>query len=187
MASQVDATSPPSGVVAPSPVTTTSVRLMSGVRLDVGDGVADGLEVLHLVVGDLDAELLLGRHDDLDHGQRVDVEVVGERLLFGHVVGVDPGDLFQDLGQARRDLVTGHCGCFLSGVVMGVGCACAYGQRTTCPAYVRPPPNPNSRTGAPEGTSRRSISFDSASGTLAADVFPDSTMSLAMTACGMPS
>src|ERR1700754_2340745 len=114
MASQVDATSPPSGVVAPSPVTTTSGRLISGVRLDVGDGVAHGLEVLHLVVRDLHAELLLGRDHDLDHGQRVDVEVVGERLLLGHVVGVDAGDLFQDLGQARGDLVTGHCGCFLS-------------------------------------------------------------------------
>src|SRR5437763_2338856 len=59
MASQVDATSPPNGVVAPSPVTTTSTVVMSVVRLDVGNGVADGLQVLHLVVGDLDAEPLL--------------------------------------------------------------------------------------------------------------------------------
>src|SRR5699024_10581081 len=68
MAFQVEATSPPSGVVAPSPVTTTSTSLMSVVRLDVGGGVADGLEVLHLVVGDLHTELLLGGHHDLDHG-----------------------------------------------------------------------------------------------------------------------
>ena len=45
---------------------------------DEVDGVADGLEVLDLVVGDRDAELLLGGHDDLDHGQGVDVEVVDE-------------------------------------------------------------------------------------------------------------
>src|SRR3954469_6072262 len=104
MASQVDATSPPSGVVAPSPVTTTSVLLMSVVRLDVADGVADGLEVLHLVVGDLDAELLLGGHHDLDHGQRVDVQVVGERFALPDVVRVDPGVRLEDLGEARGDL-----------------------------------------------------------------------------------
>src|SRR6188768_3866555 len=107
MASQVDATSPPSGVVAPSPVTTTSVVLMSVVRLDEGDGVADGLEVLDLVVGDLDAELLLGGHHDLDHGQRVDVQVVGERLVLGDVVGVHAGDLLEDLGEAGSDLSAG--------------------------------------------------------------------------------
>src|SRR3954451_20756632 len=78
MAPQVDATSPPNGVVAPSPVTTTSLLLMSVVRLDVADGVTDGLQVLDLVVGDLDAELLLGGYHDLDHGQRVAVQVVGE-------------------------------------------------------------------------------------------------------------
>jgi hypothetical protein len=33
--------------------------------LDVGDGVAHGLEVLDLVIGDGDAELLLGGDDDL--------------------------------------------------------------------------------------------------------------------------
>src|SRR4051794_4859989 len=104
MASQVDATSPPSGVVAPSPVTTTSTLLMSVVRLDVGHGVADGLEVLDLVVRDLDAELLLGRHHDLDHGQRVDVQVVGEGLTLGDVVRVHPGDLLEDLGEAGGDL-----------------------------------------------------------------------------------
>src|SRR5215468_9040380 len=75
MASQVDATSPPSGVVAPSPVTTTSGRVtdlpsclrkgpVSGVVLDVGHRVTHGLEVLHLFVRDLHAELLLRGHHD---------------------------------------------------------------------------------------------------------------------------
>src|SRR5687768_18332757 len=115
MASQVDATSPPSGVVAPSPVTTTSTLLMSVIRLDVGDGVAHGLEVLHLVVGNLHAELLLGGHHDLDHGQRVDVQVVGTGLLLGDVVRVHPGDLVEDLGEAGGDLsATCHCCVFLS-------------------------------------------------------------------------
>src|SRR3954449_5108454 len=86
-AAQVVGTSPPTGEVVPSPVTTTRVALICSPRgvgrwwcgcggvavrlprrsavlaaLDEGDGVADGLEVLHLVVGDLDVELLLGGH-----------------------------------------------------------------------------------------------------------------------------
>src|SRR4051794_23860045 len=104
IASHVDATSPPSGVVAPIPVTTTSGMVMSvsqisGVRDDERDGVADGLEVLDLVVRDLHAEPLLGGHDDLDHGERVDVQVLGERLVLGDVLGVDSGDLLEDLAQ----------------------------------------------------------------------------------------
>jgi hypothetical protein len=80
------------------------------IRLDVGDGVADSLEVLHLVVGDLDAELFLGGHHDLDHRQRVDVQVVGEGLFLGDVVRVHAGDLLEDLGQAGSDLSAScHC------------------------------------------------------------------------------
>src|SRR6478736_10248424 len=77
-ASQVLATSPPTGEVVPRPVTTTRFDMVlllstgfldrlddraraSGLRaLDEGDGVAHGLEVLDLVVRDRDAELLLG-------------------------------------------------------------------------------------------------------------------------------
>src|SRR6478609_4063935 len=118
-ASQVLATSPPTGEVVPRPVTTTRVEdmlLLEGVRrtvrsglgpLDERDGVADGLEVLHLVVGDRDAELLLGGDDHLDHGQGVHVEVVDERLVELHVVGVDAGDLVDDLGEVGADLFGG--------------------------------------------------------------------------------
>src|ERR1051325_10812945 len=137
MASQVDATSPPNGAVAPSPVRTTSTLLMSVVRLDVGDGVTDGLQVLDLVVGDLDAELLLGGHHDLDHGQRVDVQVVGEGLLLGDVVRVHPGDLLEDFSEAGGDLcASSHCGNFpLDGAdFRRSGVARLYGQRTTWPA-----------------------------------------------------
>src|SRR6266540_2974465 len=61
------------------------------------------------------------------------------------------------------------------------------GQRMTWPAYERPPPNPNNSTGAPDGISRLSTSFDNAIGMLAADVLPDSTTSLATTALTAPS
>src|SRR5829696_5739895 len=152
--SQVDATSPPSGVVAPSPVTTTvgrpvtvpapptcrrarapggrpsslparaaSTRARSrrGPGLgDVADGVADRLEVGQLVVRDLHVEALLGGQRDLDHGQGVDVEVVGERLVLAHVGGQHPGDLLQDLGQAVADLLVRHCVSF--GSVSGGSC-----------------------------------------------------------------
>src|SRR5690349_7152280 len=140
-AAQVVGTSPPTGDVLPSPVTTTRVALIvsspqgllglcwgTGRRhrcsqapaarrttvgsavlgaLDERDGVADGLEVLDLVVGDLDVELLLGGHDDLDHGERVDVEVVDERLVELDVVGGNAGHLVDDVGEVGADLLSG--------------------------------------------------------------------------------
>src|SRR3954447_20875037 len=156
-AAQVVGTSPPTGEVVPSPVTTTRVALICSPRgvcavvrlhvladgdrragtrtgesgggtwrlpprhrrspgvgwsavlaaLDEGDGVAHGLEVLDLVVGDLDVELLLGGHDDLDHGQRVDVEVVDERLVELDVVGGNAGDLVDDVSEVGADLFGG--------------------------------------------------------------------------------
>src|SRR5215213_3180796 len=134
-ASQVVGTSPPTGEVAPRPVTRTLVLLIvlfpyrgrrgsgcgpsncvtlldglgrrcrSGLGLlDEGDGVTDGLEVLDLVVGDADTELLLGGHDDLDHRQGVDVEVVDERLVGLDIVGSDAGDVLDDRGEVGLDL-----------------------------------------------------------------------------------
>src|SRR5690349_8203783 len=129
-ASQVLGTSPPTGLVVPIPVTTTRLRLMTSPSseltvligsgrlglLDVADGVADGLQVLDLVVGDAHRELLLGGDDDLDHRQRVHVEVVGERLLELDVAGGDAGDLVDDLGELGADLFGGgHAGFLLLG------------------------------------------------------------------------
>src|SRR3954452_14348896 len=118
-ASHVLATSPPTGLVTPSPVTTTLLRLIvrflpwrggsgGGLSLlDVRHGVADGLEVLDGVVGDPHGELLLGGDDDLDHRQRVHVEVVGERLVELDVLGGDAGDLVDDVGKVGADLFGG--------------------------------------------------------------------------------
>src|SRR6516225_10079008 len=133
--SQVLATSPPSGVVAPSPVTTTrdwSARTVissfaavssrtprrrgrwlarSGRDFgaaDVVDDVLDGLQVLQFVVGDLHAELVLGRHRDLDHRQRVDVQVVHEALVRGDLVRGDARDFVDDLPEAGLDFRFGH-------------------------------------------------------------------------------
>ena len=56
------------------------------------------------------AELVLGLHGDLDHRQRVDVQVVDERLLGGHFGRLDAGDLFDDLRETGDDffLTGGH-------------------------------------------------------------------------------
>src|SRR5437773_1086683 len=126
---QVEATSPPSGEVAPRPVTTTrgwSARTVNRSLSSVGgnlwparssryaravhvvDDVLDRLEVLQLVVGDLHPELVLGGHRDLDHGQRVDVQVVDEALVRGDLVGGDAGDLVDDLAETGQDFFLGH-------------------------------------------------------------------------------
>src|SRR5690625_3143794 len=73
--------------------------------LDEVDDVLDRLEVLELVVGDLHAELVLGGDSDLDHGQRVDVEVVHEALFRGHLGGLGADDLLDDLNEAAADLL----------------------------------------------------------------------------------
>src|SRR5690606_16936702 len=136
-AAHVLGTSPPSGVVAPRPVTTTSICLLmcspevgrapgavrwaphpasTGARaggssgLGAGDeahGVADGREVLDLVVGDAHGELLLGERDDRHHRQRVDVEVVGEGLVELDGDGLEARLLADDLGQSLEDLALG--------------------------------------------------------------------------------
>src|SRR3954471_1893483 len=107
IADQVDATSPPSGVVAPSPVTRTVGRVMTSGRdagrLDVLDGVADRAQVARGLVRDANAEALFRGHEDLDHRQRVDLEVVDERLVHLDVVLGHAGDLFDDLGHAAQD------------------------------------------------------------------------------------
>src|SRR6478609_2209699 len=131
MACQVSGAVPPMGVVAPMPVTTTSWSLVirhsplpalpagvgpvsvdSFVAFDVGDRVSHRLQVGQLVVRDLDAELVLGLHGDLDHGQRVDVEVVGEGLVGADVGGAHAGDLLDDLGQSGEGVLVAHDGSF---------------------------------------------------------------------------
>src|SRR3954453_3734268 len=238
-ASHVLATSPPSGVVAPRPVMTTSllmviplsgraagkaplqgpaasVRAVGGrgvlllvlldvgdllVLLDVGDRVAHGLDVAELVVGDGDAELVLDGGGDLDHRQRVDVEVLGEGLLGSGVGRGDAGHLLQDLAETGLDLL----GAYQRGVLsLGgssvrrhaaavvrdgrPGRSMVQGRRRTCPAKVSPAPYPRTRARSPDLASPDSSSSVSASGIEAAEVLPDCTMSRATTVrSGRPS
>src|SRR5690625_667743 len=130
-ADQVEGTSPPSGVVAPSPVTTTVLRDMCAPRAvgpaaggpvhppgrqgsglgagDEGDGVLDGGQAGHVLVGDAHLELLLGQRDDRHHRQRVDVEVVGEGLVRLDRLGRQTGLLVDDLRQSGQDLLLAEC------------------------------------------------------------------------------
>jgi hypothetical protein len=82
--------------------------------LDVGDDVTDGAQTREVLVGDLHAVLVLGLHGDLHHRQRVDVQIVDERLLRGDFRRLDTGDLFDDLGETGDDffLTGGHNGSF---------------------------------------------------------------------------
>ena len=71
---------------------------------DVVDGVAHRLQVLEVLVVDAEpdgalAELLLERLDQLDQGERVGVEVVGERVALVDGRRVD----LEDVGQAVAD------------------------------------------------------------------------------------
>src|SRR6476619_4486589 len=88
------------------------VSASSAVGLDVRHGIADGLEVLGVLVGNGDAELLLATDDDLDHRERVDVEVVDEGLVQLDVLDRYTGDVVDELSELSADLFGGgHKGC----------------------------------------------------------------------------
>ena len=114
IADQVDATSPPSGVVAPSPVTTTVSAPFGHAEppafsADVVHHVLHRGEVLQLVVRDLHAELVLSGDGDLDHGQRVDVQVVDEALARRHLVRRARRRSPRRSRQARRESPARSC------------------------------------------------------------------------------
>lgn len=65
--------------------------------LDVVDGVANGSDLLSVLVGDLDIECLLELHDQLNGIERIGTQVVNYSLL-------DRGALFRDTGfQCHAD------------------------------------------------------------------------------------
>src|SRR5262245_61743412 len=117
-ARQFSAVPTPSGETKPTPVSTTRRRsgklkrrvgsrgrsvaaersvLVPGVLLDVLDGVLDGADLLGVLVRDLDPELLLERHYQLDDVERVGAQVVGEARFHRHLVGIDAELLDDDV------------------------------------------------------------------------------------------
>src|ERR1700740_1094077 len=104
---QVGSVPTASGDTRPTPVTTTRRRtaelkrsrrvrgreagsrrsvLVPGVLLDVFDRLLDVADLLRLLVRDLDPELLLESHHQLDDVEGVGAKVVGEAGLQGHLV-----------------------------------------------------------------------------------------------------
>ena len=81
---------------------------LTGAR-DVVDGLADGLDLLGVLVGDLDPELILELHDQLDEVERVRVEVFLERSLLVDVALLDSELLGQDLLDPFEDFLARSC------------------------------------------------------------------------------
>ena len=57
--------------------------------VDVGDRVLDGRDLLGGVVGDLDPELFLERHHQLDDIEAVRAQIVDEVRVRAHLLGLD--------------------------------------------------------------------------------------------------
>src|SRR4051794_25060016 len=80
---------------------------------DVVDRVPHGLEVLEVLVLDAKADrsltdFLLDRFHELDEGERVGFEVVGERLTFGDGARVDLEDVGEAVADQLEDLLAVH-------------------------------------------------------------------------------
>src|SRR5690625_414504 len=157
---------------------------------DEVDGILDGREVGDLFVGDANFELLLGERDDRHHRQRVDVEVVGERIVQLHGNRGQAGLFVDDVSETAEELLlaVGHVllhsgsGCGTSGNHRAASRGRrSQGTTTTWAAYARPAPKPICRAISPlracPSRTRRSV----ARGIEAAEVLPVSAMSRAMT------
>src|SRR5579872_6196757 len=78
-------------------------------RRDVVDCLPDGRDLLGVLVRDLDPELVLELHDQLDEVERVGVQVFLERRLLGDVGLFDPELLGQDFLDSLEDFFTRRC------------------------------------------------------------------------------
>src|SRR5689334_14753048 len=75
---------------------------------DVIDRLPDGRDLLCILVGDLEAELVLELHDQLDEIERIRVEVALERRVLGHLLLVHAQLFHQDAADALKCLLTIH-------------------------------------------------------------------------------
>ena len=82
--------------------------LTTGAR-DVVDGLPDGLDLLGILVRDLDPELVLQLHDELDEIERVRVEILLERGLLRELALFDPELLDKYILHPLGDLLARSC------------------------------------------------------------------------------
>src|SRR5436190_11916767 len=68
--------------------------------LDVGEGVADGADLLRVFVGDLDAVFVLEGHDQLDEVERIGFQVIGKGRFGSHFVLVHLQGVGDDVAQS---------------------------------------------------------------------------------------
>src|SRR5690606_737772 len=88
----------PTGDTRPSPVTTTRrFTSLAQLLVQVLERIADGTELLSLLVGDVDVELLLECHHQLDGIERVGAEVFHEGRLVGQLLALDAEFLDDDV------------------------------------------------------------------------------------------
>src|SRR5262249_8643763 len=66
-------------------------------RLDVMNGIPDGLDLLSVLVRNVDLELVLELHHELDRVEGVRTEIVDERRVPGHFVPARPELLAHDV------------------------------------------------------------------------------------------
>jgi hypothetical protein len=79
------------------------------VRRDVVDGLSDGRDLLRVLVRDLDPELVLQLHDQLDEIEGIRVQVLLERGLLVDLGVVDAELLAQDFLDPLEDFFTRRC------------------------------------------------------------------------------
>lgn len=76
-----------------------------GVLGNVLDGIGDGLDLLGIVVGDIEDELLLEGHNNLNDIEGVETEVVDEVGLSGDLGGIDLLEVLDDLEDTGEDVL----------------------------------------------------------------------------------
>src|SRR5947209_10565706 len=88
-----------------------SIRWMSSLLVagDVVDRLADSGDLLRVLVRDLDPELILELHDQLDEVERVGVEILLEGRLLGDLRLVDAELLGEDFLDPIVDFLARSC------------------------------------------------------------------------------
>ena len=81
--------------------------LLLGV-FDIFDYIADSLQFLGLLVGNLVAKLLFQRHDQLDRIERISAQILDELGVRCHLIGVDAQLLDDDFLNSLFDAFISH-------------------------------------------------------------------------------
>src|SRR3954469_20049736 len=84
--------------------------------MEIGDRVTDGAQLLRVLVGDVDVELLLELHHQLDDVQAVSPEILDEAGGIGELLTLDSELLLDDIANLLGVWRFGHGTSLLCGV-----------------------------------------------------------------------